>query len=261
MRGRLVEIFPSFQGEGKYMGTFQIFIRFAGCNLRCPICDTKYALKKDIKYFRVIDEKGNTQKLPNPVESEIIRDIITKFLFSYKFFSLTLTGGEPLLQVEFIKSLILQDIQLPIYLETNGTLYSPLRELCSLFKERKQRLYLAMDIKLPFLFKGKLSFWEAHEQFLEEALKEDIEIDLQIKVLIDESTPTEELTKAANIVKKIQNKYPTKEINFILQPIIIDKRIRISKSKSFELYKISSSILSPSRVYFLPQMHKFLSYR
>ena len=40
---KINEIFYSIQGEGKWMGKPNIFIRVTGCNLRCKYCDTKYA--------------------------------------------------------------------------------------------------------------------------------------------------------------------------------------------------------------------------
>lgn len=42
----IVEIFDSIEGEGKRAGEMSIFIRLAGCNLRCRWCDTLYSLKK-----------------------------------------------------------------------------------------------------------------------------------------------------------------------------------------------------------------------
>lgn len=39
---RVNEIFYSLQGEGFYSGTPAMFIRFSGCNLRCPFCDTQH---------------------------------------------------------------------------------------------------------------------------------------------------------------------------------------------------------------------------
>ena len=40
---KIKEIFASIQGEGLRCGEPTFFIRLAGCNLRCPWCDTKYA--------------------------------------------------------------------------------------------------------------------------------------------------------------------------------------------------------------------------
>ena len=42
----VVELFDSIDGEGKRTGLMAIFVRFAGCNLRCTYCDTAYALKR-----------------------------------------------------------------------------------------------------------------------------------------------------------------------------------------------------------------------
>ena len=39
----LVEIFESLQGEGRNTGRPCVFVRFAGCNLACPWCDTDVA--------------------------------------------------------------------------------------------------------------------------------------------------------------------------------------------------------------------------
>jgi len=43
---KINEIFFSAAGEGLRQGEPTIFIRLAGCNLRCSFCDTKYAWKK-----------------------------------------------------------------------------------------------------------------------------------------------------------------------------------------------------------------------
>ena len=39
----IAEIFRSIQGEGRLTGTDSVFVRTAGCNLRCGYCDTPYA--------------------------------------------------------------------------------------------------------------------------------------------------------------------------------------------------------------------------
>ncbi|HYW79240.1 MAG TPA: 7-carboxy-7-deazaguanine synthase QueE, partial [Thermoguttaceae bacterium] len=40
---RIAELFQSIQGEGRLTGTESVFVRVAGCNLRCSFCDTPYA--------------------------------------------------------------------------------------------------------------------------------------------------------------------------------------------------------------------------
>jgi len=39
---RLIEVFSAIQGEGLNVGTRQIFIRFALCDLRCQFCDSAH---------------------------------------------------------------------------------------------------------------------------------------------------------------------------------------------------------------------------
>ena len=95
----LVEIFESLQGEGRNMGRPCVFVRFAGCNLRCPWCDTDVA-----KRFTV----SRTDRL---------REIA-----GFKAKSVILTGGEPTLakgMPELIAAL--RQAGYWIGVETNGT--------------------------------------------------------------------------------------------------------------------------------------------
>ena len=39
---KINELFYSLQGEGYHTGTPALFIRFSGCNLKCPFCDTQH---------------------------------------------------------------------------------------------------------------------------------------------------------------------------------------------------------------------------
>ncbi len=104
-------IFTSIQGEGIFTGKLSLFLRLSGCNLNCSFCDTKYAV--EIQYFKDWEKQ--------PID-EIIKKI-TK-LSDNKIKNLIITGGEPLLQIEGIKSLIsiLKNIFTTIEIETNGTI-------------------------------------------------------------------------------------------------------------------------------------------
>ena len=116
------EIFYSIQGEGSWTGIPNIFIRTAGCNLRCTYCDTKYA------YY---EKKNMTIK-------EII-EVISK----YKCKNICITGGEPLLQEETIKlidTLIKNNYK--ICLETNGSI--DIKNISN-----KKYLIISLDIKCP----------------------------------------------------------------------------------------------------------------
>lgn len=100
---RINEIFYSLQGEGRWTGTPCIFIRFSGCNLKCPFCDTKH------------------QEFINYSEEEILRKISKYTPCDH----IVLTGGEPTLQnLDNLIDLLI-DNGYYIAIETNGTRHVP----------------------------------------------------------------------------------------------------------------------------------------
>jgi 7-carboxy-7-deazaguanine synthase len=99
----LREIFLSIQGESTYSGLPCIFIRLAGCNLRCSYCDTVYSYEKSLS----LDSAGILQKISKYEPVKLVE----------------ITGGEPLLQNQvysLIASLYTKGYR--ILLETNGSL-------------------------------------------------------------------------------------------------------------------------------------------
>jgi len=95
----LVEIFESLQGEGRNMGRPCVFVRFAGCNLACPWCDTDVSKRFSLPLDGLVAEIGQ-----------------------YRPKSVVLTGGEPTL-VDEMPELVaaLKDRGYWIAVETNGT--------------------------------------------------------------------------------------------------------------------------------------------
>lgn len=99
---RVNDIFYSLQGEGRNTGRAAVFIRFAGCNLRCPFCDTEFS-----EYREMSDE-------------DIIRAIAgwpSRFV--------VLTGGEPTLQVDDAFIALLHANGYEVAMESNGTRPAP----------------------------------------------------------------------------------------------------------------------------------------
>jgi len=78
---KVSEIFYSLQGEGLFVGRPSVFVRLAGCPLRCRWCDTKYAW--DSRSGREM----NTQQILEQVN-----------LYSDKTRAVVITGGEPMIQ-------------------------------------------------------------------------------------------------------------------------------------------------------------------
>ena len=95
----LVEIFESLQGEGRNVGRPCVFIRFSGCNLDCPWCDTDVK-----KHF------------------EISLEDLVKEVSGYRTRSVILTGGEPTIQNDMPELVAaLKEAGFWIAVETNGT--------------------------------------------------------------------------------------------------------------------------------------------
>lgn len=92
------EIFYSLQGEGFYSGTPSVFIRFSGCNLQCPFCDTQHQQGRTMSEDEVVEEVGK-----------------------YKGRHVVITGGEPSLQLTASLVDKLHAIGKYVAIETNGT--------------------------------------------------------------------------------------------------------------------------------------------
>ncbi|MCJ7854959.1 putative 7-carboxy-7-deazaguanine synthase QueE [Lachnospiraceae bacterium NSJ-143] len=124
---KVAEIFTSINGEGTKAGQPAVFVRFAGCNLNCSYCDTKWANEPDAD-FKLMD-------------SAMILDTVKKTGIK----NITLTGGEPLLRegmYELLK-LIADDSFLEAEIETNGSV-----DLKG-FSQIRNRPSFTMDYKLP----------------------------------------------------------------------------------------------------------------
>ena len=98
---RLVEHYVSVQGEGPRVGTLTQFVRFAGCNMRCPLwpCDTQHAIDPSIW-------KDNSYKR----EGLALASEITTIASETGAYNICLTGGEPFMQ----QSMDLYDAIVPL---------------------------------------------------------------------------------------------------------------------------------------------------
>jgi len=219
-KAKIADIFESIQGEGIYAGVKQVFVRFFGCNLKCNFCDTK--LSHYDKYSSL--------------------DLFNKIRKTHKeFHSLCFTGGEPLLQKDFLKEILrlAKNDGYSTYLETNGTLADE-------FSEVKDDVdIVAMDIKLPSSTKDK-NRWHEHRKFLSVARGKDI----FIKMVICESTKKKDLKDALKLISGINPNIP-----LVLQPNSNEYSKKLLK-KIIDLQQFCLDHLADVRI--MPQLHKFM---
>ena len=130
------EIFYTLQGEGAHAGIPAVFVRFSGCNLRCPWCDTDFADSTPMTAEEIVNEMLSLYDLPNVRRKMCV-----------------LTGGEPSLQVDKPLLDALHAAGFYICIETNGT--RPLPEgidwiTCSPKEGTKLALTQVNEVKVVF---------------------------------------------------------------------------------------------------------------
>lgn len=121
MKYNVVEIFKSIEGEGKRTGYPSVFVRLAGCNLRCSYCDTVYA-----------------QQASDAVECFNEQELVDK-ISEYNCSRVTITGGEPLLHDLRPLLNLLQVANYEVNIETNGAV--------PLYPQRIGKMFYTLDYK------------------------------------------------------------------------------------------------------------------
>ena len=159
------EIFYSIQGEGRWTGLPNIFVRVTGCNLRCSYCDTKYSY-----------DNGKEMSI-----DEIVNDIS-----NYPCKYVCITGGEPLLQhetQELIDTFLKRNYK--ISLETNGSIN--IEKIVN-----RKSLMISLDVKCPSS--------NMHEKMYLENIYQ-LRKDDQLKIIIQSK---EDYNYAKKIIKKYE---------------------------------------------------------
>jgi 7-carboxy-7-deazaguanine synthase len=232
------EIFPSFQGEGVLVGAPQIFLRLSGCNLRCSYCDTPQSRERT-ESFWIEGWERRLESFPNPAEVTELAEIVSS-LWDASFHSISVTGGEPMLQSTELATLLplFKEKGMRVYLETNGTLYAGLGDIVAWVD------WIAMDVKLPSTQEGT-DLLEEHRLFLRQALHTNV----FLKMVIDAGTDDDEFARACRILGEEAG-----EVSLILQPATRPQGEEgISTYRAAELHQVASSFFSEVRV--IPQMH------
>ncbi|PCI36606.1 MAG: hypothetical protein COB53_09010 [Elusimicrobia bacterium] len=230
MNANLVEVFSSLQGEGPRLGERQIFVRFGGCNLRCDYCDEPDTIPAGV---------GESWSLGR-LESEFSRLVRTR-----PHQAVSWTGGEPLLQAEFLAEAIevTRHFGLKNILETNAVLPEKFNTVRALFDA------VAVDLKLPSAI--GFSAFSKHAEFLKALPKGSY-----VKVVLTEDSKWEEWDAVVDLVADIAPDLP-----LYLQPATPAQSLRtagervapISPVRAMEYFYEARKRLSNVRI--VPQWH------
>ena len=221
----VTEIFASIQGEGLYAGQKQVFLRFAGCNLSCSYCDEPAA-------------RGGAGAAV--MSAAAAAASVIKLARAKSTRAVSLTGGEPLLQWRFIRTLapLLKKAGLAVHLETNGVLHRELSKVCGLCD------VIAADIKLPSST-GQKAFWAEHKKFLAAAPGK-----IFVKTVVTSATKMSDLAKAIDVAASVRPGMP-----FFIQPATARRGKVKPPSEKFVREACCLAALKLRRVKLLPQQH------
>ncbi len=233
MRTHINEIFSSIQGEGTLIGRRQVFVRFSGCNLNCNYCDTS---------------KSRDPQFGNLISTDELFDKVNNFI-TPDFHSISFTGGEPLLHVDFIKN-FLEEHEFKSLLETNGSLPKELQKISELLD------YVSLDIKLPE--HEASNNWDDLIDLEVESIKvlSDKEINTYCKVVVMPRTKVDMIGFiASKIADEVQN---TSKLSMVIQPV---SPLDLWVDGTHKLFEISEEVGKYMDVLTIPQVHKLLNIR
>ena len=240
-KAKIKEIFASIQGEGLYIGTKQLFIRFCACNLNCEYCDTPH-LPTNIN-----NRESYFEFTPN----ELLDYINEKFdIHTINYISLT--GGEPLIWNEFLAE-FLPKVKTKFYLETNATITENLEKILPYIE------VIAADIKLPSC-SGIQNSFELHSKFFDviKHSKIDCAITRQYdcegkkifaKIIFDDKITDKEIDSCVYLAK-------TYDLELILQPRMIGNEPSIDTPTIINIF--NKFMAKYKKIRLIPQVHKFM---
>ncbi len=247
LRAPLYEIFTSIQGEALFAGLQQIFIRFCGCELDCPWCDTPQARGAPPAEVWCQSKPGvRGFQIENPARIADVCDVVKRILGYDEegaIHSIALTGGEPLMFPEYVADLAasLRPFELPIMLETNGQRPDALRKALRMID------WVAGDYKLDSSM-GRPLDAEARREFLRLARQKRA----FVKIVVTDEATEEELERAYEEIAAVDPGCP-----LFLQPVTVKGESR--PPSGFELIRFRALALRYLRdVRVMPQVHGLL---
>ncbi len=242
------EIFSSAQGEGVNIGRRQLFVRFCECHRNCLYCDTPVE-RSEIVAIERDPGSGVFESIPNPLSIEQLLEILGEMNGPEAAHDdLFITGGEPLLQADFLQAFLPEarkQLDLPVHLETSGDLLEPFTKIAD------QMEHVLMDIKLPSVT-GETETWEMHQAFLRE-IKAN-EISTTIKLVVSADTSDTDLAESVELITATDIC-----AHVVLQPMTAALRTdRVPTAKQVLNWQSQMAIALGHSVRVIPQCHKLM---
>ncbi len=146
-RAPVLEVFASFQGEGRFVGEAQVFVRLWGCPLRCRWCDTPGSWRLPAEpraRVAVSSLEGHAAQRredgwATPFQAATWVAAVEPGLPR----TVSITGGEPLLWPGFVRELGTYLGARRVHLETAGAHPEALSEVLDAVD------HVSLDLKLP----------------------------------------------------------------------------------------------------------------
>lgn len=200
------------------------FVRFYGCNLSCAYCDTKDARSRTGALLY------NSEHFANPVTVDFVCEKIGDRIVA-------ITGGEPLLQKDFLTEicLALKRLNRSLYLETNGSLPGALEKVVDHFDT------VALDFKIPSATRQP-PLWADHERALVCASRSAV----FVKVVVTTAIQVCEIVKVCEIIARVR-----KSIPLVIQPVYGTRIAGL-----LDLQERALDLIDDVRI--IPQVHKYL---
>jgi organic radical activating enzyme len=216
-RAAVAEVFRSFQGEGLLLGRRQVFVRLAGCRVGCRYCDTAWAFDAP----ESVAVPGLRERLRNPLDAAQVKalvdaadpaedrapDLADRHGIADRpgRCSVSLTGGEPLEQPDFVDELLDALAPREVMLETSGLHLAALERVASRCR------WIACDLKLPSAT-GLPDVLARHEPVLASGVLDRSET--FFKLVADGDTTEAEVAAAAALLARHAPRCPV-----FLQPV------------------------------------------
>lgn len=247
----VLEVFSSVQGEGPRVGERQVFVRLAGCDLRCAFCDTPESFPLP-PHARVQAAPGEARDLwpANPLSFEAVLDAIARLDEPRGLHAaVSLTGGEPLLHPQAVQALGegARALGLRVHLETGGHRPAALAQVLGAVDE------VTPDLKLASAT-GEPTPWEAHAAtygLLAAAGKA-----LAVKAVVGAATAAAEVEQAARCVAQHLPGVP-----LVLQPVTAIAGGPAAPDPSHVLALHAAARRAHRDVRVIPQVHRLLGVR